>query len=197
MGYELVVVGASWGGLAALERLLAPLPPDIAAAIAIAQHRMPGSDSGLLPDLLGRRSSLPVREIEDKQPIDAGVVYVAPADYHVLVQRDGFALSLEDRVSYSRPSIDVMLESAAEVYRERMIGVILTGANADGADGLARVRLRGGVALVQDPCTAEKATMPEAAIATGAPHRILPIEGIAALVAVLCRDGSAGRGSAP
>ena len=190
MGYDLVAVGASWGGLRALERLLGGLPPDFPAAIVIAQHRMAGADAALLPRLLGRRSPLAVREIEDKEPIAAGTVYVGPADYHVLVERGGFSLSLEGRVTHSRPSVDVLLESAADAYRERVIGVILTGANADGASGLARVRARGGVALVQDPRTAEKPAMPEAAIATGAPHRVLSVEGIAALVAALCRNGS-------
>ena len=129
--------------------------------------------------MLSVRSRREVCEAGDKEPIEPGRVYLAPPDYHLLVEPDGFALSIDVQVQHSRPSIDVLLESAADVYGDRMIGVILTGANADGAEGLRRVKRRGGVTIVQDPETAEKRTMPDAAIATGAADHVVPLEQVA------------------
>jgi two-component system chemotaxis response regulator CheB len=119
-----------------------------------------------------------VREPADKEPIEPGAVYLAPADYHLLVEPDGFALSTDGPVQHSRPSIDVLFDTAADTYGDRLIGVILTGANADGAYGLSRIKRRGGTTIVQDPETAEKRAMPDAAIATGAADRVVPLEQI-------------------
>ena len=173
-------MGSSWGGLHALETVLSGLPPDFRTPIVIAQHRAADSGSGALPRMLSVRSGLEVSEAGDKEPIEEGHVYLAPADYHLLVEADGFALSTEDTVQYSRPSIDVLFDSAADTYSDELVAVILTGANADGAYGLERVKRRGGFAIVQDPATAEKRAMPDAAIATGAVDHVLPLGAIAA-----------------
>jgi two-component system chemotaxis response regulator CheB len=146
--------------------------------IAIAQHRAVDSGSGALSRMLSVRSGLEVCEAGDKDPIEPGCVYIAPPDYHLLVESDGFALSVEGMVQHSRPSIDVLFDSAADAYGSGLVGVILTGANADGAYGLKRVKRRGGVTIVQDPETAEKRDMPDAAIATGAADHVLPLEAI-------------------
>jgi two-component system, chemotaxis family, protein-glutamate methylesterase/glutaminase len=169
MPYELVVVGTSWGGLAALGRLLDHLPDELDLPIAIAQHRGAGSLEGALAASLQRRVRRRVHEVDDKDPIERGHVYVAPPDYHLLVERRSFALSLDERVRHARPSIDVLFESAADAYGAGVIGVVLTGANDDGAAGLARIKERGGVAIAQDPATAEAPAMPRAAIKAAAP----------------------------
>jgi two-component system chemotaxis response regulator CheB len=184
--YGLVVVGTSWGGLQAVGRLLSDLPQDFEPPIAIAQHRHPDSQPGTLQELHQRQIARPVVEAEDKLAIEPGWVYVAPPDYHLLVEQGRFALSVDDRVRYARPSIDVLFESAADVYGEGLIGIILTGANDDGARGLARIKEVGGVALIQDPSSATKRAMPEAAIAATPAAAILPLEEIGAYVYELC-----------
>lgn len=173
--YELIVVGASWGGLDALSELLQGLPDELAAAVAIVQHRARDPEPGLFVTILQRRTSRPVVEVSDKEPIRAGHVYVAPPDYHLLVEPGFFSLSTEERVMYARPSIDVTFESAADAYRESVIGIVLTGANADGAAGLARIKRAGGVAIVQDPRTAVAPAMPEAALLATAADAVLPL----------------------
>ena len=172
-------MGASWGGLHALETILSALPSGFRTPIVIAQHRSVDSGSGALSRMLAVRSGLDVCEAGDKDRIEPGWVYVAPPDYHLLVEPEGFALSTEDLVQYSRPSIDVLFDSAADVYADELAAVVLTGANADGAYGLERVKRRGGVTIVQDPATAEKREMPEAAIATGAADHVVALDRIA------------------
>jgi two-component system chemotaxis response regulator CheB len=178
-------MGSSWGGLHALETVLSGLPPDFHTPIVIAQHRSVDSVSSALPRMLSVRSGRDVSEAGDKEPIEAGRVYLAPADYHLLVEPEGFALSTDGMVQHSRPSIDVLFDSAADTYSDGLVGVILTGANADGAYGLARVKRRGGATIVQDPATAEKREMPDAAIATGCADDVLPLEEIAPKLAEL------------
>jgi two-component system, chemotaxis family, protein-glutamate methylesterase/glutaminase len=182
----IVVVGSSWGGLQALSRLLSDLPQDFGPPVVIAQHRHPDSQQGTLQQLLQGQIDRPVLEAEDKLAIEPRHVYIAPTDYHLLVERGSFALSVDDRVSFARPSIDVLFESAADAYTDRVIGIILTGANDDGARGLARIKELGGVAVIQDPSAAAKRTMPDAAIATTAADAILPLEEIGAYVHDLC-----------
>jgi two-component system, chemotaxis family, protein-glutamate methylesterase/glutaminase len=184
--YDLIVVGASWGGLEAVGRLLADLPDAVDAPLVLAQHRHSNSTSGGLAELLHLRIKRPVQDAEDKMAIERGKVYIAPPDYHLLVERDSFALSVDERVQYARPSIDVLFESAAYAYGQGVIGIILTGANEDGAAGLAAVKERGGVALVQDPSGAERRTMPDAAIAATAADAVLPIEEMAPFLYGLC-----------
>lgn len=188
MAYELVVIGASWGGLNALESILAGLPKDFPLAVAITQHR--GKSTGnLLSELLQRHSSLPVLEVEDKNPIIPAHIYLAPTDYHLLVEPGHFALSTEAPVLYARPSIDLLFESAADAYTCRAIGVVLTGANRDGASGLAAVKRKGGLAIVQDPTEAESSAMPTAAIAATQVDYILPVAEIASYLIKLADRG--------
>ena len=178
---DLVIIGASWGGLHAVSEILAGLPEDFPAPVVIVQHRQEGAEN-LLPGLLDRQGPLKVREAEDKTQLSAGCVHVAPPGYHVLVEKGHLELSTEGQVSFSRPSIDVAMETAAHAYGDRAIGVVLTGANEDGAAGLAEIRRLGGVAVAQDPDTAEKSTMPAAAIAAASPQHVRPLDEIAPLL---------------
>jgi two-component system chemotaxis response regulator CheB len=183
---HLVAIGASWGGLDVLRTILQRLPAGLGAAVVIAQHRSPESHPTAFRDLLGAVTMLLVREAEDKDELEAGTVYVAAPDYHLLVDGGRLALSTEGPVLHARPSIDVLLETAAESYRDRCIGVVLTGANDDGARGLARVVELGGIAIVQDPATAVRTEMPDAAL-LAAPHaRVETPEGIADAIVELC-----------
>jgi two-component system chemotaxis response regulator CheB len=182
VGYDLVVVGTSWGGLAALRTLVAGLPESFMMAVTLVQHRHKDSDH-LLRVLLQERSALEVSEVEDKMPLEHGRIYVAPPDYHTLVEPGHFSLSTEAPVRYSRPSIDVTFNSAADSYAHRTVGIVLTGANADGAEGLRQISDRGGMALVQDPKTAESPTMPAAAMKAVPRARVMPL---ADIVAFLC-----------
>lgn len=184
VGYDIVVVGTSWGGLAALRTLVSGLPPDFMMAMVLVQHRHKDSDS-LLRMLLQEQSALEVCEVEDKMPLEHGRVYVAPPDYHTLVEPGHFALSTEAPVRYSRPSIDVTFTSAAHSYGHRTVGLVLTGANSDGADGLRRISERGGMALVQDPATAESPTMPAAAVKMVPRARVMPLPEIISFLAML------------
>jgi two-component system chemotaxis response regulator CheB len=173
----LVVVGASWGGLHAVSAILRGLPADHRAPLVVVQHRSREAE-GLLARLLQDITPLEVCEVDDKQSVLPGHVYVAPPDYHLLVE-DGvegahFTLSTDGPVRYSRPSIDVTMVAAAEAYGSRALAVVCTGANDDGARGARRIVDRGGAALVQDPGTAEVRTMPDAAcrqLATAPPLR--------------------------
>ena len=178
MNYELVVIGASWGGLRAVKEVLDGLGDASPVPIVVAQHRGPGAGERLA-QLLQRSTGLTVREAEDKDRLTPGSVYLAPPDYHTLIESDGtLALSTEGHVRHARPSIDVLFRSAAEAYRERCVGVVLTGANDDGAEGLARIKELGGVAVVQDPRTAERREMPAAAIEATHADIVLPLEEI-------------------
>jgi len=184
--HDVVAVGASWGGLDAVRTILAALPGDLAAAMIVAQHRSADSHPTLFRDLLGATTRLHVCEADDKDELRPATVYLAAPDYHVLVDGGRIALSLDERVQFSRPSIDVLFASAAESYRERCVGVVLTGANADGASGLARVAELGGAAIVQDPGTAERAEMPRAALAAVPEARVASVQEIAPLLVELC-----------
>src|SRR6202171_3993483 len=162
MAYSIVGIGSSWGGLAAMSKLLGDLPADFSLPIVVVQHRSSDSDR-LLAEILQDVTALTVSEVEDKEPLTPGTVHIAPANYHVLID-DGFlSLSLEEPVRFSRPSIDVMFSSAADTYGPGAIGVVLTGANEDGADGLSDIVKRGGRALGQEPRSAEIAVMPHGA----------------------------------
>jgi two-component system chemotaxis response regulator CheB len=184
VGYDLVVVGTSWGGLAALRTLVSGLPPTFRMAVTLVQHRHKESDH-LLRTLLQERTSLEVCEVEDKMPLEHGRIYVAPPDYHTLVEPGHFSLSTEAPVRFSRPSIDVTFLSAADSYGHRTVGIVLTGANADGSQGLRRISDRGGMALVQDPATAESALMPNAAVKAVPRARIMTLPDMVKFVAQL------------
>ena len=176
--YNLVVVGTSTGGLHALTRLLSSLPANFPLPIAIVQHRSRDSDERL--SLLLRGASLiPVRDAEDKEPLCSPGVYLSPPDYHLLVELDCMALSTEEPVAYSRPSIDVLFESAAYSHGSAVIGVLLTGANQDGTRGLRAIKQRGGYVIVQNPDSAESPFMPKHALKSLLPDRVLNLEQIA------------------
>jgi two-component system chemotaxis response regulator CheB len=183
--YEIVVVGCSLGGMHALEIILNGMPRNFPVPIAVVQHRHRASNE-TLPTHFRRFSRLPVVDVEDKQWIRPGTVYLAPANYHLLVERGEFSLSVDEAVRYSRPSIDVLFQSAADAYGERVIAVVLTGANDDGARGVQRVKSRGGLVIVQDPETAEAPRMPRAAIAAVAVDRILRLDDIASYLVERC-----------
>jgi two-component system chemotaxis response regulator CheB len=183
---RLVAVGASAGGLHAVSQILSGLPADFAGSLAIVQHRR-SDESSLLRELLARKSRLPVVEPCHGTPIQAGHVYLAPADYHLLVEPGYFALSVDPPIACSRPSIDVLFESAALAYRTRTIGVMLTGANADGSQGAACVAHMGGRVIVQDPASAEAPTCPAATLERVPGATVLPLFEIAAELTALCR----------
>jgi two-component system chemotaxis response regulator CheB len=178
MPYSVVAVGTSWGGLSALQKLLGALPTDFGIPVVVVQHRSKDSER-LLVQLLQDATTLRVCEIEDKDPLVAGTIHVAPANYHVLIESGYASLTIEEPVRFSRPSIDVMFSSAADTYRSATIGVVLTGANEDGAQGLAHIVKRGGLALVQDPRTAEIPIMPAAAIRAVPTGEVLPLKSLA------------------
>jgi two-component system, chemotaxis family, protein-glutamate methylesterase/glutaminase len=185
-GFDVVVIGASWGGLKALSRLLPALPGDFPVPIVIAQHRDADSEDELLSKLLARESGLPVMDADDKAPLQPGTVLLAPPGYHLLLADANVELSLDAPVQFSRPSIDVLFESAAESYGARVVGVLLTGANADGARGLEEIHRRGGSTIVEDPETAERPEMPRAAVERFTPDHVVPLDAIAGLLVEAC-----------
>ena len=187
----IVVVGASWGGLDAAGRLLGALPEDFGTPVVVVQHRAESGED-LFAGLLDRRTALNVVEANDKADLKPGCVLVAPSGYHLLVARGHVELTTEEAVRHSRPSIDVALETAADAYGADTVGVVLTGANADGAEGLAAVRRAGGLAIAQDPATAERSAMPQAAIDAAQPQVVADIEAIAALLAGVAGGREAG-----
>jgi two-component system chemotaxis response regulator CheB len=174
----LVAVGTSLGGLNALLAVLRVLPRELGIPVVVVQHRGPASN-GSLADILQDHTALHVVEAEDKARLEPGTVYIAPPDYHLLIEdRHSVALSTEGPVRSARPSIDVLFESVAAAYGPAAIAVLLTGASADGAAGLAEIKARGGRAIVEDPATAECPTMPAAGIAAAAVDYILRLERI-------------------
>jgi two-component system chemotaxis response regulator CheB len=184
-GYDLVVIGASLGGLVALKQVLGCLPQSFGAAVAICQHRRPDNTSRLV-HVLRAACALPVVEPEDKSAIERGIVYLAPADYHLLVERGWLALSTDEPIHFARPSIDVLFETAAEAYRQRAMGVLLTGASEDGAAGLLAIKKWGGATIVQDPETAVSSVAPRAALARLCPDHVLPLGSIGPELARSC-----------
>ena len=220
--FEIVVVRTSLGGLDALSVLLADLPPSFPLPVVIVQHRHKSSQNRLT-DFLQQHSSLPITEAQDKEPIAPGRVYLAPADYHLLIESPceeefslyennltewgsvavesihnskspipnrvspTFALSTEAPVCYARPSIDVLFESAADAFGEKVIGIILTGANSDGSKGLAKIKAEGGLTFVEEPASALCPTMPASAIANVEVDWILPLSKIAPCLVNLLR----------
>ncbi|HXK13880.1 MAG TPA: chemotaxis protein CheB [Gaiellaceae bacterium] len=184
--HELVAIGASWGGLDVLREILRDLPAELNAGVVIAQHRSPESHPTAMRDLLGAVTRLRVAEAGDKDEIRPGTAYLAAPDYHLLIEPGQMTLSTDEPVLYARPSIDVLFETAAESYRERCIGVVLTGANDDGARGLARVIELGGTAIVQDPEEATRDEMPRAALRAAPSARVAPVAEIAPLLVDLC-----------
>lgn len=185
-----IVIGASAGGIRALLKILSPLPVTYQLPIVVVLHLPHDRDSKLI-DVFQYHSALPVREAQDKEHIKAGTLYFAGTGYHLSIEHDhSFSLSCEEPVSYARPAIDVLMQSAADAYGPRLAGFLLTGANHDGADGLARIKAAGGLTVVQDPNEAEISVMPQAAINCCEPDMILSLHDIHALLLQLetCND---------
>ena len=191
MGVSIVVVGASLGGLAALKILLAGLPDKLRTPIVIVQHRGKDTDDALV-NALRREIRRPISEPDDKAVLEPGHVYLAPADYHLLVEPGSLALSTDAPVNHSRPAVDVLFESAAEAYGSGVVGVVLTGSSRDGAAGCARIKERGGVVLVQDAESAESGVMPRAAIAATRVDRVLLLHELPAALCELCLEAEHG-----
>ena len=181
----LVVIGASAGGVAALGEILPALPQGFTLPVVVVVH-LPSSRQSLMADLFDRKCALPVAEAYDKAPIDPGRIYFSPPDYHLMIESDfTFALSVDEAVNHSRPSIDVLLESAAASLGEGVLAIILTGTNNDGARGLKAVRAAGGIGWVQSPDTAQAPMMPRSAIEAGGADAILTLAQIAGNLARL------------
>lgn len=184
-GIRLVAIGCSRGGLNAMEAILPHFPAGYDVPVAIVQHRAKDS-TPLLASVMQRYCALPILEPDDKTQIVAGRVYLAPANYHLQVEDSYFTLSVDLPVHYSRPSVDVLFETAADTFGGDVIGVILTGANDDGAAGAQAIRRAGGIVVVQDPSTAESPEMPEAAIASSEVDHILRLDEIGPFLAGCC-----------
>ena len=179
---EAVVIGASAGGVDALIALLNDLPAHWRLPVAVVIH-LPESHDSRLAEVFGHRLPFPVHEAADKAPVAPGALYFAPPGYHLSIERNRcFSLSCEPPVRFSRPSIDVLMASAADAYGPALAGILLTGANDDGAEGLQRIHLAGGITAVQDPNEAQISIMPEAAIALHSPDHVLPLRELRALL---------------
>ena len=188
---DAVVIGASAGGVEALMRILTAFTPRLPIPVFVVVH-LPRDRPSLLAKIFAVHCAVPVREAEDKMPAEPGTIYFAPPDYHLLLDRGpALALSADEAVNYSRPSIDVLFETAADVYGARLAGVVLTGANHDGAAGLAAIHRAGGVTIVQDPETALADAMPNAALRSTEADFVLPLDGIRELLQMV--DGAMDR----
>ena len=186
----MIVIGTSLGGLKALRSILKALPGDFPASVVAVLHRHKQSDDALL-DLLQVQSLLPVSEVFDKEPIYPGHVYIAPADYHLFVEPTSLSLSTDELVHFARPSIDVVFESVADTFGPSVIGVVLTGANQDGAAGAVRIKSRGGLLIVEDPQTAECPIMPNGALQSVQPDYVRCVEEIGPLLVELTSNQGA------
>ena len=182
---EAFIIGGSAGSLEVLLRVLSEVRSDLSFPIIIVVHRKHGADS-LLPNLLASRTSLIVKEVDEKEKITAGTVYVAPSDYHLLIEQDRtFSLDYSEKINYSRPAIDATFQTAAEVYKKKLVCLLLSGSNADGVNGLKSVKAWGGQAVIQDPASAQVAYMPAQAKLHVEIDRILGIEDIAEFINLL------------
>jgi len=176
--YDAIVIGASAGGLYALMRMLQPLPVGFPVPVIIVQHRSK-DERALLEEVLQQKCRIRIKQADEKERIQPGIVYFAPPDYHLLIESNGtFSLNFDAPVNYARPSIDVLFETAAEVFKHRLLGIILTGANSDGARGIKKIGLLGGTTIAQQPETADYPEMPRAAINTGYVQHILDPDAI-------------------
>lgn len=177
--YQAVVIGASAGGMEACKEIFRNLTDGFRLPVILVQHIHPRSDAYFV-QYLDKLSRLRVKEAEEKEPVEKGIIYVAPPDYHLMIEDDRtFSLSVDQKVNYSRPSIDILFESAAEVYGDQLIGIILTGANHDGTNGMKKIKSNGGLLIAQDPESAEVAIMPLSVIKQVPVDHILPVNEIA------------------
>ena len=176
--FELLVIGGSAGCIDALLAMLPHFPADFPVPLLVIIHRSPMRESPLA-DIFQRICKLKVKEAEEKEEIVPGYLYLAPADYHLLIEEARtFSLDHSEKVNFSRPSIDITFEQAAEVYKKKLIGILVTGANTDGAKGLLSIQLQGGFTIVQNPATASVSTMPQAAISLSDKHKVMELEAI-------------------
>jgi len=182
MNYEAIVIGVSSGGMNAMKILFSSLPMNFSIPIIIVQHISPRSDNQWIK-LLNDKSNLHIKEADEKEKIEPGNIYISPPNYHLMIEKDKtFSLTIDERVNYARPSIDVLFESATEAYKNNLIGVVLTGSNNDGTKGIKRIQERGGLTIIQNPETAESSYMPASAIAAIKPDYILSLEDITELL---------------
>jgi two-component system, chemotaxis family, protein-glutamate methylesterase/glutaminase len=189
---DAIVIGGSAGGVEALSVVLPALPAKLSASVFVVLH-LPRERPSLLAEIFSHKCALPVREAEDKMRVEPGTVYFAPPDYHLLIDAGPqLALSVDELVHFSRPSIDVLFESAADVYAQRLMGIILTGANEDGSAGLAAIHRSGGVTIVQEPDSALVSVMVLAALKRSQPDFVLPLGQIAELLQTLARADATG-----
>jgi two-component system chemotaxis response regulator CheB len=176
---QIVLIGGSTGSIDVLLELLPALQPPLSFALIIVVHRKNTADS-TLADLLALKTRIPLREVDDKDPLTPDTIYLAPADYHLLIERDGtFSLDDSEKINYSRPSIDVTFESAADIHGPALVGVLLSGANADGSEGLKAIKKAGGITVVQQPETAQVAYMPQQAMLNVSIDYVLDIQALA------------------
>lgn len=183
--FNALVIGVSTGGVSALKHLLRALPADFPLPVLIVAHITPDADDGLAV-LLNTLCNIRIKEADERESIVPGTVYLAPANYHLLVERSNtLALSIDPPVNFARPSVDVLFESAAEAYGPSLIGIVLTGAGNDGSKGLLRIKEKGGVAIVQDPSDAEMDSMPTSALQLLKADFVTPLPEIPGLLARL------------
>ncbi len=182
MNYKAIVIGASAGGMESISAILKKLPIDFTVPIIIVQHLSPKS-KGYMVSYLNKSSELQVKEADEKEKLISGFVYIAPANYHLLIEDDEtFSLTVGEKINYSRPSIDLLFETASDVYQDNLIGIILTGANNDGSLGLKKIKERGGLTIVEDPDTAMVNIMPKAAMGATEIDYILGVDNIAKII---------------
>lgn len=187
---EAIVIGASAGGSKALDTILSNLPENFSLPVILVQHRMFDSDNYFV-ELLNNKCALLVKEADEKEHIKPGVVYIAPPDYHLLIEKNKtLSLSIDEPVRYARPSIDVLFESASETFGAALVGILLTGANNDGSDGIKKIKENGGLTVVQDPSSAEFTRMPDSAIATNCVDHILPLDRISQFIVKIWRSSN-------
>ncbi|NOU45564.1 MAG: chemotaxis protein CheB [Bacteroidales bacterium] len=186
MGFDAIVIGSSAGGLNALKTIITGLPHNFSTPIILTQHLSPHSDS-YIAEFLNQLSHLTIKEADGGEKIMPSHVYIAPPNFHLLVEED-FTLNLtvDEKINYSRPSIDILFETAAIAYKNKLIGIILTGANNDGSNGIIQIKTFDGFTIAQSPESAEVAVMPRSAIETGHIDKILPLQEIAAFLVSLC-----------
>jgi two-component system chemotaxis response regulator CheB len=187
---SLLIIGGSAGSLHVVLGLMTILRAGFPIPVLLVLHRN-GVFESSLEELLSARTDLPIKEVEEKEPILPGILYVCPADYHVLLEKNhSFSLDYSERIHYSRPSIDVSFRSAADIYGPGVIGLLLSGGNADGAEGLQYIQEKGGVTVVQDPSTADVPYMPQQAVSGMKVDLIVPAEGLPAIIDGLARRAS-------
>jgi two-component system chemotaxis response regulator CheB len=187
---DLIVIGGSAGSLQVVMEIIPQLRPDLQVPVLVVFHRKATPNPELLIRLLDAKTRLTIKEAEDKETLKGGIIYVAPADYHLLVEKDGsLSLDISEKINYSRPSIDLTFMTAADAYQERTMAVILSGANADGMRGMEIIHRQGGFCVAQDPLTAQVAFMPSKAIAKEVVHQIASPDEIAAIMN-LCQPSS-------